>query len=315
MKVLKYAKALKKYIVDKNYRFLIDACKGKYDKLSDREYLEKKFYAMLGYSLDLSNPQTFNEKLQWLKLYDRKPEYTMMVDKYKVREYIKEKLGEEYLIPLLGVWDKAEDINFDKLPNRFVLKCNHNSGLGMYICKDKSKLTENQIKAIRKNLAKGLQQDYYLTGREWPYKDVPRKIIAEKYMEDKETGELRDYKFFCFNGIVDCVMLCLDRSKGDTKFYFFDRNWNLLRYNVRGKNAPENFMIKKPKNIDKMFDLAAELSVDMPFARIDLYNSNDKIYFGEFTFYPDSGFDNNLLKETDKYFGNLITLGGARCTR
>lgn len=283
--------------------------------MPDEEYLKKCFKACMGEDLHLDNPQTFNEKLQWLKLYDRKPEYTMMVDKYKVREYIKEKLGEEYLIPLLGVWDKAEDINFDKLPNRFVLKCNHNSGLGMYICKDKSKLTENQIKAIRKNLAKGLQQDYYLTGREWPYKDVPRKIIAEKYMEDKETGELRDYKFFCFNGIVDCVMLCLDRSKGDTKFYFFDRNWNLLRYNVRGKNAPENFMIKKPKNIDKMFDLAAELSVDMPFARIDLYNSNDKIYFGEFTFYPDSGFDNNLLKETDKYFGNLITLGGARCTR
>ncbi len=309
MKVLKYAKALKKYIADKNYRFLIDAGKGKYDKLSDREYLEKKFYAMLGYSLDLSNPQTFNEKLQWLKLYDRKPEYTMMVDKYKVREYIKEKLGEEYLIPLLGVWDKAEDINFDKLPNRFVLKCNHNSGLGMYICKDKSKLTENQIKAIRKNLAKGLQQDYYLTGREWTYKDVPRKIIAEKYMEDHETGELRDYKFFCFNGKVDCVMLCLERNTGHTKFYFFDRDWNLLRYNIRGKNAPEGFTIDKPSNIEAMFDLAARLSKGMPFVRIDLYNVNNHIFFGEYTFFPDSGFDANILKETDNYFGNLITLG------
>lgn len=303
MKVLKYAKALKKYIVDKNYRFLIDACKGKYDKLSDREYLEKKFYAMLGYSLDLSNPQTFNEKLQWLKLYDRKPEYTMMVDKYKVREYIKEKLGEEYLIPLLGVWDKAEDINFDKLPNRFVLKCNHNSGLGMYICKDKSKLTENQIKAIRKNLAKGLQQDYYLTGREWPYKNVPRKIIAEKYMED-ETGQLRDYKFYCFNGEPKIIMINSDREIGKTKADYFDMDFNWLDL----KWGYEHALVKplKPINFEKMKELAVVLSKNIPELRVDFYEVNNKIYFGELTFFDGSGFDKIEPKEWDKKLGDWI---------
>lgn len=303
MKVLKYAKALKKYIADKNYRFLIDAGKGKYDKLSDREYLEKKFYAMLGYSLDLSNPQTFNEKLQWLKLYDRKPEYTMMVDKYKVREYIKEKLGEEYLIPLLGVWDKAEDINFDKLPNRFVLKCNHNSGLGMYICKDKSKLTENQIKAIRKNLVKGLQQDYYLTGREWPYKNVPRKIIAEKYMED-ETGQLRDYKFYCFNGEPKIIMINSDREIGKTKADYFDMDFNWLDL----KWGYEHALVKplKPINFEKMKELAVVLSKNIPELRVDFYEVNNKIYFGELTFFDGSGFDKIEPKEWDKKLGDWV---------
>lgn len=305
MKVLKYIKALKRYISDKNYRFLIDAGKGKYDKLSDREYLEKKFYAMLGYSLDLSNPQTFNEKLQWLKLYDRKPEYTMMVDKYKVREYIKEKLGEEYLIPLLGVWDKAEDINFDKLPNRFVLKCNHNSGLGMYICKDKSKLTENQIKAIRKNLANGLQQDYYLTGREWPYKDVPRKIIAEKYMED-ETGQLRDYKFYCFNGEPKIIMINSDREIGKTKADYFDMDFNWLDL----KWGYEHALVKpsKPINFEKMKELAVVLSKNIPELRVDFYEVNNKIYFGELTFFDGSGFDKIEPKEWDKKIGDWIKL-------
>lgn len=305
MKVLKYAKALKKYIADKNYRFLIDAGKGKYDKLSDREYLEKKFYAMLGYSLDLSNPQTFNEKLQWLKLYDRKPEYTMMVDKYKVREYIKEKTGEEYLIPLLGVWDKAEDIDFDALPNQFVLKCNHNSGLGMYICKDKSKLTENQVKAIRKNLAKGLQQDYYLTGREWPYKNVPRKIIAEKYMED-ETGQLRDYKFYCFNGEPKIIMINRDREIGKTKADYFDMDFNWIDL----KWGYEHALVKpsKPINFEKMKELAAILSKDIPELRVDFYEVNNKIYFGELTFFDGSGFDKIEPKEWDEKLGEWITL-------
>lgn len=303
MKVLKYVRALERYITDKNYRFLIEAGRGKYDKLPDREYLEKKFYAMLGYSLDLTNPQTFNEKLQWLKLYDRKPNYTMMVDKYKVREYIKEKLGEEYLIPLLGVWDNAEDINFDKLPNRFVLKCNHNSGLGMYICKDKSKLTEKQIKVIRKNLTKGLQQDYYLTGREWPYKDVPRKIIAEKYMED-ETGQLRDYKFYCFNGEPKIIMINSDREIEKTKADYFDMDFNWIDL----KWGYEHALVKpsKPINFEKMKELAVVLSKNIPELRVDFYEVNNKIYFGELTFFGGSGFDKIEPKEWDKKIGDWI---------
>ncbi len=308
MKLSKLIKNGCKYITDSSYRFRINAGLGKYNSMPDEEYLKKMFSASMGKELDLSDPKTFNEKLQWLKLYDRRPEYTMMVDKYLVRDYIAEKIGEEYLIPLLGVWDDPDEIDFDALPNQFVLKCNHNSGLGMCICKDKSKL---DIKNVKNELRKGLKQDYYLTGREWPYKDVPRKIICEQYISDKNTDSaLTDYKFFCFNGVADSVMLCLDRNTGDTKFYFFDKQWNLRRYNIRGKNAPANFTLPKPDNIDRMFDIAERLSKDLPFARIDLYNSGGHIYFGEITFFPDSGFDANLLPETDKYFGGLIDLRG-----
>lgn len=207
-----------RFIFDKRYRFVILANKGVYDNMQDEALLNRKYEAIFGKRLNLDNPQTFNEKLQWLKLYDRNPEYTIMVDKYKVRDYIKEKIGEEYLIPLIGVWDNPDDIDFDALPDKFVLKCNHNSGLGMCICKDKSKLN---IENVKSELKKGLAQDYYLTGREWPYKNVPRKIIAEKYMTDtSDSSDFTDYKFFCFNGYVDCVMVCLERSSGDTKFYF-----------------------------------------------------------------------------------------------
>lgn len=258
----------------------------------------------MGKKLDLENPRTFNEKLQWLKINDRKEEYTTLVDKYAVREYIEEKLGEEYLIPLLGVWDNPEDIDFDKLPDRFVLKCNHNSGVGMCICKDKSKL---DIPKVKEELKKGLKQDYFITSREWPYKNVKRRIIAEKYMEDSR-GKFADYKFFCFNGFVHNVMVCLERNTGDTKFYFFDRDWNLLRLNKRGKEAPEGFTIRKPECIDKMFEIAAVLSENKPYSRIDLYEVDGKIYFGEITFFPNSGFDANFLKETDERFGNMIDL-------
>ncbi len=309
MKVKKIIKAGFRYLTDKDYRFLVNAGMGRYDKMSDEEYLRKIYKAHIGKELDLTNPTTFNEKLQWLKLYNRKPEYTMMVDKYRVREYVKVKLGEEYLIPLVGVWNTPDEIDFNNLPQRFVLKCNHNSGLGMYICKDKSLLTDKDIKCIREELVKGLKQDYYITGREWPYKDVERKIIAEKYMTDSPDKDcFTDYKFFCFNGKADCVMVCLDRNTGDTKFYFFDKEWKLRRYNKRGAEAPSDFTLPKPEKIDEMFDIAEKLSENLPFARIDLYNSCGKIYFGEITFFPDSGFDANILPSTDAYFGKLINL-------
>ena len=296
----------KRVIVDSDYRTNVLASLGVYNRLDDKKYLEKIFKANMGYALNLINPQTFNEKLQWLKLYNRRPEYTTMVDKYLVRDYIAEKLGEEYLIPLLGVWDDPDEIDFAKLPEKFVLKCNHNSGLGMCICKDKSKL---DIAKVKSDLKKGLKQDYYLTGREWPYKDVPRKIIAEQYMEDNTFHELRDYKFFCFNGVADCVMVCIGRSTKNTMFYFYDKEWKLCRYNVLGKSIIGNGDVIKPDNIDQMFSIAEKLTRNLPFARIDLYSANSKIYFGEITFFPDSGFDVNILPETDKYFGKKINLG------
>lgn len=298
---------LKKFVENPYRIFSVMASKGTFDGMSDEKFLKYQFKARIGKRLDLNNPQTFNEKLQWLKLNDRKPEYTVMVDKYLVRRYIADKIGEEYLIPLLGVWDSPRDIDFDALPDKFVLKCNHNSGTGMCICKDKSKL---DIARVEEDLQRGLEQDYYLTGREWPYKNVPRKIICEQYMTDSpDSNDFTDYKFFCFNGKVDSVMLCMERSSGDTKFYFFDKNWNLCRYNIRGKSAPPDFTVPKPQNIDAMFELAARLSEGIPFVRVDLYNSDGHIYFGEMTFFPDSGFDANLLPETDLYFGNLIDLG------
>lgn len=186
-----------RFFEDPNLRFSYFTSLGLTKRMSDKDFLIKKFKLSMHMDLNLDNPQTFNEKLQWLKLYNRKQEYITMVDKYAVRGYIKEKLGEEYLIPLIAMWNSPDEIDFNLLPNQFVLKCNHNSGLGMYICKDKSKLTANDTRLIRKNLARGLAQDYFLTGREWPYRDVPRKILCENYMTDSvNSSDFTDYKFF-----------------------------------------------------------------------------------------------------------------------
>lgn len=273
--------------------------------IPDKPYLQMMYWLKMGKRLNLKNPKTFNEKLQWLKLYNRKPEYTIMVDKVKAKEYVANIIGEEYIIPTLGVWDDPDDIDFDALPNQFVLKCNHNSGTGMCICRDKSKLDIPKVKA---ELRKGLKENYFLHGREWPYKDVPRKILAEKFMVDESGTDLRDYKFFCCNGEVDNVMVCCDRESGHAKFYFFDRQWKLMRCNLQGKNAPKDFTLEKPKNMDRMFEIASILSKGVPFLRVDLFNIGGHIYFGETTFFPQSGFDGNYLPETDIRFGSLIHL-------
>lgn len=305
MNVKRYARAIWKYLSDSNYRFLMDSGFGKYDNLPDKEYLERKFECCMGKRLDLKNPKTFNEKLQWLKLYDRKPEYTVMVDKYRVRDYIKEKLGEEYLIPLIGVWDNPEEIDFDLLPNQFVLKCNHNSGLGMYICKDKNKLTPQDIKRIRKNLARGLKQDYYLTGREWPYKDVPRKIICEKYMEDTSTSELRDYKIYTFNGEARLCMINQEREI-HTRADYFDKDFNRLDFTWGYDHA--NALPNKPKKYELMYQLAEKLAAGTTELRVDFYEVNRQVYFGELTFFDGSGFDKIEPIEWDYKLGKWIDL-------
>ena len=270
--------------------------------IPDKLWIQIKYFQFFHKFCNLKNPQTFSEKLQWLKLYDRKPEYTMMVDKYKVREYIKEKLGEEYLIPLLGVWDDPDEIDFDTLPNQFVLKCNHNSGLGMCICKDKSKLNISRVKA---ELRKGLAQDYFLTGREWPYKDVPRKIICEKYMVDESGYELKDYKFFCFNGIPKIMFIASDRSTSPT-FDFYDMDFHHLAI----KNGHENSKktLKKPQNFELMKELAVKLSKGYPQLRVDFYEINGKIYFGELTFFHWSGMVKFEPEEWDDKLGSYIRL-------
>lgn len=273
--------------------------------MPDEKYLKIKYYLSLGKKLDLENPQTFNEKLQWIKLFDRNPLYTQLVDKYLARDYIKEKLGEEYLIPLLGVWDDPDDIDFDALPNQFVLKCNHNSGLGMCICKDKSKL---DIKKVKEELKKGLAQDYYLSGREWPYKNVPRKVIAEKYMTDESGYELKDYKFFCFDGEVKMLFVAKDREVegAETKFDFFDADFNHLPFTNGHPNSQPPYF--KPENFEEMKAVAAKLSKGIPEVRVDLYNINGKIYFGEMTFFHWSGFVKYEPEEWDYKIGSYINL-------
>lgn len=299
----RYIRMVKQFVLDPKVRFGYLTRAGFYNHMSDEEYLSRKYQLYFGQKLDLQNPQTFNEKLQWLKLYNRKPEYTVMVDKYKVREYIAQELGEEYLIPLLGVWDNPDEIDFDALPNQFVLKRNHNSGLGMCICKDKSELDISKVKV---ELRKGLKQDYYLTGREWPYKDVPRKIIAEKYMEDV-SGDLKDYKFYCFNGEMKFVMINSDRNTSrPTRADYFDRDFNWLDFTWGYSHAEVH--PKKPEQFEKMVAIVEKLAKGLPHIRVDLYDCNGKIYFGELTFFDGSGFDKIEPLEWDYKIGKLLKL-------
>lgn len=270
----------------------------------DKLFLQIRFYLEMGKRLNLKNPQTMNEKLQWLKLYNRKAEYTTMVDKILVKNFIKHLIGPEYVIPTIAIWDNPEEIDLKTLPDKFVLKTNHSGGnTGVILCKSKSAFSlQNTVSKLKKSL----QSDIFNTYREWPYKNVRRRVFAEVLLED-EAG-VDDYKFYCFNGFVDCVLVCVDRQIGQPKFYFFDEDWVLKRYNKRGKEAPEDFSLPKPKNLDKMFDIARTLSKGIPFVRVDLYNVNGKIYFGELTFFPASGFDANRLPEADLYFGKMIRL-------
>lgn len=297
---------LAKCLTDKEYRFLINSNLNGCPGMKDEEFLRRKFRLLMGSELDLDNPKTFNEKLQWLKLHDRKPEYTKLVDKYLVRDYIREKLGEEYLIPLIGVWDSPEEIDFDALPDKFVLKCNHNSGLGMYICKDKSQMDTEKV---RRELRRGLAQDYYLTGREWPYKDVPRKIICEKFMINEGEKDLKDYKIQCLNGKIDHIFVCVGRSEpGNLRYYFFDRDWNHLPYSVQDSDDEVYLGSLKPKNLEKMIEIAEILCVNHPEIRVDLYEINGKVYFGELTFFTSSGFDDTITPEADAEIGSRFVL-------
>lgn len=290
-------------LLRKLYSFVVGYAPHMLAILPDKMFLKAVFRLYKGQKLDLNNPITMDEKLQWLKLYNRNPSYQKMVDKFESKKYISKLIGDKYIIPTLGVWDTFDSINFDELPEQFVLKCTHDSG-SIAICKDKSTFDYEEAK---RKLEKGLKRNIFWHTREWPYKNLPPRIIAEKYMTDK-SGGLVDYKFYCFDGYVDCVLVCIDRHLKDTKFYFFDKDWNLKRLNVRGKNAPEDFTLPKPECIDEMFEIASKLSKGMPFIRVDLYENNGKIFFGELTFFPDSGFDPNRLPESDLYFGNLIDL-------
>lgn len=269
--------------------------------VSDKIYLKLSYRVIFHKKLDFDNPKTFNEKLQWIKLYDRNPEYTAMVDKYQVREYIEKKLGDKYLIPLLGVWDDPKKIDFNSLPEKFVLKCTHDSG-SVILC-DKKSLDET---LVRKKLASKLKKNMFWWGREWPYKNVKPQIIAERFMQDS-SGELRDYKFMCFNGKVKCSFVCSDRfSDQGLHVTFFDKEWNVMPFERSFPSVKEG--LPKPANYDKMLELAETLSEGIPFVRVDFYEVNDQIYFGELTFFPGNGMEAFQPEEWDYQLGEWITL-------
>lgn len=301
--MLRLFKAVK-CITDSKCRFWVLSALGHYDHVNDQTFLEKAFQSKLEKELDWNVPATFNEKLQYLKLYDRRPEYTRMVDKYKVREYITEKLGAQYLIPLIGVWDDPEKIDFSVLPEQFVLKCNHNSGLGMCICKDKSKLNIRKVKA---GLRKGLRQNYYLTGREWPYKNVPRRIIAEQFMQS-DAGGLTDYKIHCFNGEPKLILVCKDRfaPTGLTEDFYTPQWEHLDLRRPTHPNATEP--MAKPDELDQLLEFSRILSKDIPFLRVDFYIVEGHVYFSELTFFPASGFEKFEPEEWDQTLGDWLKL-------
>lgn len=272
--------------------------------IPDILWIKVRFRVKLGYWPNLKNPRTCNEKLQWLKLHNRNPLYTQLVDKYEVRNYIKDKIGSDYLVPLLGKWDKFDDIDFDKLPNQFVLKCNHDSG-GLIICKDKSSLN---YKEAKKKLSRSLKFNYYWALREWPYKNVKPCIIAEKYLEDTELKELKDYKFYCFNGTVKIFFIASGRQKGDNskRIDYFNMNREHLPMTwgcPRSSNPPQ-----MPQSLNKMIQLAEVLSKGIPHIRVDFYEVDGKIYFGEMTFFDGSGMEEIKPHDWDLKLGSWISL-------
>lgn len=268
----------------------------------DKLYLSILFRHRLGYSMDWDNPKTFNQKLQWLKLNDRRPEYTRMVDKYEAKKYVADIIGDEYIIPTIGVWNSVDEIDFDALPQQFVLKCTHDSG-GIVVCKDKLHL---DIAEAKKKLRKGLKTNFYWQSCEYPYRGVKPRIIGEEYMEDI-SGELRDYKFFCFDGEPKFMFVATDRMKADdTKFDFFDMDYNHLPFTNGHPNAA--IPPKKPETFEQMKLLAAKLSQGIPHVRVDFYDVEGHVYFGEMTFFHWSGMTPFEPEEWDYKFGEWITL-------
>jgi len=250
--------------------------------LPDRWHIKLTAYAKK-IKIDLNNPKTYNDKLQWLKLHDRNPAYSTMVDKYEAKKYIASKIGDEHIIPTLGIWDKFEDVDFDALPDQFVLKCTHDSG-GLVICKDKSKLDKKKAET---KIKRSLNNNYYWTGREWPYKNVKPRIIAEKYMKDDNSEWLVDYKFFCFNGEPKFMYCSMDKSD-NPRTDFFDMDYNRLDMRMRDPNS--DVPPPKPEKFDEMKTMAKILCKDIPHIRVDFYQVNGKVYAGELTFYHMGGF-------------------------
>ena len=277
-------------------------------RMKDEKYIKALFKQEIGVDLNLEDPKTFNEKLQWLKLYNRDPRYTKMVDKFEVKKYIKKNIGEQYVIPTIGVYEKFSDINFDKLPDKFVIKCTHDSGT-IIICKNKK---DFDLPSARLKINKALRKNFYYQSREWPYKNVKPRIIIEPYIEDSDDKELRDYKFYCFGGKPHVLLLATDRLSGKGLcFDYFDMNFkHLALTNHWHPNAAVT--PHKPKHFELMKRLASQLSNGIPHVRVDFYEANGNVYVGELTFFDMGGQLKIHPDNWEKEWGDLITLPGKR---
>ena len=271
--------------------------------LPDDVYLKIRYRVRMKKKLPLNNPETYNQKLQWLKLYDRNPVYSTMVDKYDAKKYIADIVGEEHIIPTINVWDKFEDIDFDTLPDQFVLKTTHDSG-GVVICKDKNKLDKV---AARKKLSRALKHKFYYNSREWPYKNVKPRIIAEEYLSALGEDGLVEYKIFCFNGVAKIVLVCKGTAHavGRTND-FMDRDFN--RIPVKSLNPISETEPERPEQLDDIIEIAEKLSAGIPQLRVDTYIANGKIYVGELTLFHNGGMSRFEPEEWDYTFGSWIDL-------
>lgn len=304
MKVRNYTYKLRELLYNKDRLITSLSSHGILKSLSDEEFLRRMWRLRMNYELDLDNPKTFNEKIQWLKLYDRNPLYTELVDKYNVKKYVEKVIGKKYVIPVVGgAWKSANEIDFSELPDRFVLKCNHDCG-SVVICNEKK---DFNYKLAKNKLNKALKKNYYLQGREWPYKNVEPCIFAEEYMEDESGYELKDYKFFCFDGVPKMMFVASDRmSIEETKFDFFDMEFNQLPFTNGHPNS--SLLPKRPHYFDEMKELASKLSAGIPHVRVDFYETNNNVYFGEMTFYHWGGMVQFDPIEWDYIIGKWIKL-------
>lgn len=275
-----------------------------YRFLPDKLYLQLRFHRNLGKWINWKNPQTFNEKLQWLKIYNRNPLYTTLVDKYAVKKWVADKIGEQYVIPTLGVWNSFDEIDFDKLPNQFVLKTTHDSG-GVVICRDKKTFNKE---AAREKLTESLKRNFYYQGREWPYKNVPPRIIAEKYMEDPKQPELLDYKFYVFNGAPKYIAVCQGMSNHATAHMSYMKlDWTFAPF-TRTNYPPFENIPPRPVWLKDMDRIARIFAENIPFLRVDFYEVNGQVKIGELTFTPSSGWTPFNPTEWDKKIGDWLTL-------
>lgn len=293
---------IERYIKNPALLFVFLGSRGFFNWLSDKRYLQIVYRIKMGKALDLAHPVTFNEKMQWLKLYDRKPVYTVMADKYKAKKYVAGIIGREYIIKTLGVWNRFEDIDFEQLPDRFVLKCTHNSG-GLVIVDDKRNMNKNAGKILNKCL----KRNYYNNVREWPYKNIKPRIIAEEYIGN--GNDMMEYKVTCFNGRAGFITICTGPAHTDTRLRTndsYDLEFHHMPWYATYKNSKRKF--NKPKEWDLLIKLSEKIAKDIPYLRVDWYICNGRLYFGENTFYTWGGYCDFTPEEWDYKLGRMIKL-------